>query len=372
MPFCFHYIAISICFNNDIGNRTATKQAKLHYLRLKGEYMKAKTQKQQSNFKKTVLSIVVISTVVGGLMLLDDYKSEQSALQFSEQLMRYQVMPEESEGESFIAEMSPQNEEQINFDASLLTTDVTELANIAEENLIVSNSEPSLIKKQAPLASLQSQEKSAITPQENSLEATLPSAVVLFDLSSSVITPEYQLTLVSLAGEIKAQSGDKLWQVVGYTDKSGNAQYNLALAEKRSQNVAAYLAQQGVSKQQLSVLTFGEYEAVKLENSTYNQQLRKVEIQEYKPQVTALAIQVQQFYSKQKIADEKAAKINTEQVRAELQDSEVAIVISKEVKDKNTETLVITAPTNAIVITEPISELKSSQINSLSKTTVAL
>lgn len=319
--------------------------------------MKTKTQTQQSNVKKAALSIAVIASVVGGLILLEDYKSEQSALSFSEQVMRYQMAAEEFESESLMADITIESKDQQIFNESWLTTDVTELASIAEANLMASNRDIIAIEKQPALVSLQLQEKQGINPAQDSVKIAPVSALVLFELSAAEIAPEYQLTLLALAAEIKAQSSDKQWQVVGYTDKSGNAQYNLALANRRSQQVADYLVQQGVNKQQLNILTLGEYEAAKRENSTYNQQLRKVEVQQYNPQVTALAKQVQQFYRKQAMVEKHLAQTPPQQ-------QEARGSMSTDKVDK--------IPANAIVTMDVERSLKDTNMMALSHPTASL
>ena len=45
----------------------------------------------------------------------------------------------------------------------------------------------------------------------------------------------------------------------GHADSTGNAEYNMALSERRARNVARYLVGQGVKQSQLSQVTsFGE------------------------------------------------------------------------------------------------------------------
>lgn len=299
--------------------------------------MNTKTQNPLSTFKKSVISIVVLSAVTGGLVLLEQYRSNQSKVNFSEHLSRYSV-PDQSEA-TFV-DMNAVTEKHFfnNIeDNSLLTTEPEQLAKIAEENLIndvsvdKQNQDISIDQQFEKVEALLSNERQFIagtdTNQSTSSEAMITdvndSATVLFGLSSSVISPQYKLALVDLASQIKGQNASNnnakndlenslhsqvqnsdlekanQWQIVGHTDKSGRAVYNLSLAKKRAQNVALFLIEQGVDENQLTLVTMGEHEANTLTNSTYNKGLRKVEVKPYDPSLTVLAMKVKDNYIKQ-------------------------------------------------------------------------
>ena len=234
--------------------------------------MNTQLPKKSSHLKNAIVGVIALSALTGGLLLLEDYRSTKEAMKFSEHLSRYTVpvkanyngINDESNNAAFFKRTQ---------DDSLLTTDVNEQAAIAEQNLLT---EP---------------ESSVLNESEINLSKEV--ADVYFALSSSVIAPEYKLALVSVAEHIKSQADTKKWQVVGHTDKSGRAAYNLKLAKERAKKVTDFLINQGVSENQLTLFTLGEYEAMKLDNSTYNYGLRKVRVMEYTPETQQLAITVQ-------------------------------------------------------------------------------
>ena len=51
-------------------------------------------------------------------------------------------------------------------------------------------------------------------------------------------------------------------QVEGHCDQRGGIQYNIALGEKRSNSVKKFLAEQGVAKDRISVISFGKEKPV--------------------------------------------------------------------------------------------------------------
>ncbi|WP_298941294.1 OmpA family protein [uncultured Psychromonas sp.] len=268
--------------------------------------MNTQLPKKSSHLKNTIVGVVALSALTGGLLLLEDYRSNKEAMKFSEHLSRYAV-PVKANHNSLDSESNNTTFFKRTQDDSLLTTDVSEQAAIAEQNLLsqressvlgesgLSSSELRASREVPSIQSLSKTNESQI--DNNGLTRSEDNendvADVYFALSSSVIAPEYKLQLVSVAEHIKSQADTKRWQVVGNTDKSGSATYNLTLAKERAKNVADFLVNQGIAEDQLTLLTLGEYEAMKLENSTYNYGLRKVSVMEYKPETQQLAITVQ-------------------------------------------------------------------------------
>ena len=234
--------------------------------------MNTQLPKKSSHLKNTIVGVVALSALTGGLLLLEDYRSNKEAMKFSEHLSRYTV-PVKANHNSLDSESNNATFFKRTQDDSLLTTDVNEQAAIAEQNLLT---EP---------------ETSVLN--ESEINSSKQVADVYFALSSSIIAPEYKLALVSVAEHIKSQAATKKWQVVGHTDKSGRAAYNLKLAKERAKKVTDFLVNQGVSENQLTLFTLGEYEAMKLDNSTYNYGLRKVRVMEYTPETQQLAITIQ-------------------------------------------------------------------------------
>jgi len=292
--------------------------------------MKNETQKSSSNLKKSVLSVMILSAVTGGLVILEDYRASKEAMQFSEHLSSYSVP---------VKNDSDKTQQVIFFkarqDNSFLTTDVNELAAIAEQNLLareqfIVESDP----KTYAVVKTESAEKVNIEKAVAINEPTQQpeTGKVLFAISSSVIEPEYKLALLDLADLIKRQPSEKKWQVIGNTDKSGRASYNLSLAKQRAENVASFLISQGVDQQQLVLVTLGEHEAMQLTASTYNHGLRKVQVIEYKPGLDKLAASI-------KKRTEKSEKTRLAKKQQSLIASSAKLKTPSKVIDENTDTV---------------------------------
>lgn len=99
-----------------------------------------------------------------------------------------------------------------------------------------------------------------------------------FETAKAVIRTKSYSSLNKLADVLKEKKGWEL-QLSGYTDNVGNARSNLLLSKKRAQAVKDYLIGQGISKDRLHVLYFGEKDPV-ASNSTAagRQQNRRVEM----------------------------------------------------------------------------------------------
>ncbi|MEJ6121065.1 OmpA family protein [Vibrio sp. 2-Bac 85] len=284
--------------------------------------MSKQTSTSLSHLKKSLLGVAVLSAVTGGLVLLEEYRSTKQASAYSTYLSSYKVP----------AHNNDQGSQQVIFfkratDNSLLTTDANELAAIAEQNLLEEaytlaqhNAADNFKAQNQSKDQFQAKAKSEPSPTAMVIEPTTvktETTNVLFALSSSKIAPEYKLALLDTVDLIKQQPKLKKWQVIGHTDKSGRASYNLSLAHKRAENVANYLIEHGVEKQQLVLVTLGEYEAMKLKESTYNKGLRKVQVSPYAPGLDKLAVNVKRQTDKveQRLALIKIAKIKKAQAR---------------------------------------------------------
>lgn len=305
--------------------------------------MSKQTSTSLSHLKKSLLGVAVLSAVTGGLVLLEEYRSNKQASAYSTYLSCYKVP----------AHNNDQGSQQVIFfkraiDNSLLTTDANELAAIAEQNLLEdaysagqhntaergeghgadnmtvkvnNNFKTHNQSKDQRLAKLELSPKTMVI-EPTSIEVEQQETTnVLFALSSSKIAPEFKLALLDTADLIKQQPKLKKWQVIGHTDKSGRASYNLSLAHKRAENVANYLIEHGVAQQQLVLVTLGEYEAMKLTASTYNKGLRKVQVSPYTPGVDKLAVRVKRQTDKaeQRLASIKLAMIKKAQAKASQQ-----------------------------------------------------
>jgi peptidoglycan-associated lipoprotein len=81
--------------------------------------------------------------------------------------------------------------------------------------------------------------------------------IIYFDFDRSDIRPEYASLINSHAKHLASASGVKI-RVEGHTDERGSREYNIALAERRSQAVRRALMLQGAADNQLTTVSYGE------------------------------------------------------------------------------------------------------------------
>lgn len=102
--------------------------------------------------------------------------------------------------------------------------------------------------------------------------------IVYFGWDVAELSPLAQSFLNDVADEAAAQDPAVI-NIGGYTDTSGSAEYNIKLSERRADNVAAYLAGQGVDSSIMDVRWFGEEDlAVPTEDGVREPNNRRVEI----------------------------------------------------------------------------------------------
>ncbi|MFT5445558.1 MAG: OOP family OmpA-OmpF porin [Gammaproteobacteria bacterium] len=102
---------------------------------------------------------------------------------------------------------------------------------------------------------------------------------VNFDHDSAKLKPAAMAKLDEVASGLSKHS-DVPYQVRGYTDSTGKANYNLGLSERRAKSVRDYLVKKGASASQLrSVNGFGEEDPVASNRTKQGRaQNRRVEI----------------------------------------------------------------------------------------------
>jgi peptidoglycan-associated lipoprotein len=86
---------------------------------------------------------------------------------------------------------------------------------------------------------------------------------VYFDFDSAEIKPDGQATITLWAKYLSTHPTSHA-RLEGNTDERGTREYNIALGERRGNTVAQALESQGVSAQQLSVVSYGEERPVAL------------------------------------------------------------------------------------------------------------
>ncbi|MBE0441803.1 MAG: peptidoglycan-associated lipoprotein Pal [Psychrobacter sp.] len=82
-------------------------------------------------------------------------------------------------------------------------------------------------------------------------------AVVYFDFDSSNITAQAASVLNQHANLLRSNPSASL-VIAGNTDERGSREYNIALGERRAQAARNYLAAQGVSANNIRVISYGE------------------------------------------------------------------------------------------------------------------
>ena len=89
---------------------------------------------------------------------------------------------------------------------------------------------------------------------------------VYFETNKYNINTASQTTLNKLIGIFK-ENPDTNLLVIGHTDSSGDADYNLKLSKNRAESVTSYLTRNGVSTSRLTTNWFGETQPI-YDNST--------------------------------------------------------------------------------------------------------
>lgn len=101
--------------------------------------------------------------------------------------------------------------------------------------------------------------------QLNNPNSPLSKRTIYFAFDSSEIAQQY-LSVISTHAKFLAAHPNMHIKLEGNTDERGSRAYNMALGERRAQAVAKLLELQGVSAQQLSVISYGEDNPVCLQH----------------------------------------------------------------------------------------------------------
>jgi len=101
----------------------------------------------------------------------------------------------------------------------------------------------------------------ALADQAAALLAQLEGKVVNFDFDRAEVKEDFY-NVVKMHAEYMSLNKDASLTVKGYCDERGTQEYNLALGERRANAVKNALVAQGVSPSRISVISFGEENAV--------------------------------------------------------------------------------------------------------------
>ncbi len=112
----------------------------------------------------------------------------------------------------------------------------------------------------------------------NDPNSPLSQRVLYFDLDSSQIKDEDR-EIITVHAEFLAAHSDITIVLEGHADERGSREYNIALGEKRAKAVKQLMTLQGVTENQIQVISFGEERPVALghDASAWNLN-RRVEI----------------------------------------------------------------------------------------------
>ncbi len=112
----------------------------------------------------------------------------------------------------------------------------------------------------------------------NDPNSPLSQRVLYFDLDSSQIKDEDR-EIITVHAEFLAAHSDITVVLEGHADERGSREYNIALGEKRAKAVKQLMTLQGVTENQIQVISFGEERPVALghDSSAWNLN-RRVEI----------------------------------------------------------------------------------------------
>ena len=107
-------------------------------------------------------------------------------------------------------------------------------------------------KQEAALRASMANTGVEVQRQGDNITLVMPGNIT-FATNSANIAPSFYQPLNNLANSLKQFNNQNQIQIVGYTDSTGNYNYNMQLSQQRAQSVASYLTSQGVSGQYLSV-----------------------------------------------------------------------------------------------------------------------
>ena len=110
-------------------------------------------------------------------------------------------------------------------------------------------------------------------------DTALATTVFYFEFDRSDLSAEAREALVYHANRLMENSSLR-YRLEGHADERGTREYNLALGERRAQAIERYLQVQGVSSNQLEVISYGEEQPVDPGSSeAAHARNRRVEIQ---------------------------------------------------------------------------------------------
>jgi peptidoglycan-associated lipoprotein len=97
----------------------------------------------------------------------------------------------------------------------------------------------------------------ANTADVNSLNDLRQQKMIFFTFDNSTIQPKYIEVLKAHAKYLTNHPDDTI-KIEGHCDERGTPEYNIALGERRAKATMKYLQNLGVSKKQMTTISYGE------------------------------------------------------------------------------------------------------------------
>jgi peptidoglycan-associated lipoprotein len=102
--------------------------------------------------------------------------------------------------------------------------------------------------------------------------------IIYFDFNKSTLQEKDRKILQSHASFLKNHPSSFV-RLEGHTDERGSREYNLALGERRAKTAREFLLKLGVIENQISILSYGEEQAIALDHTPKAWRLnRRVEL----------------------------------------------------------------------------------------------
>ncbi len=100
-------------------------------------------------------------------------------------------------------------------------------------------------------------------PVETEMDIITLGTEVFFDVDKSYLTPQSRARLDALARDISKLGKNVTGiAVIGNTDSTGNAAYNMGLSERRAESVTRYLVNRGVNPNLIEMRADGESDPI--------------------------------------------------------------------------------------------------------------
>ena len=103
-------------------------------------------------------------------------------------------------------------------------------------------------------------------------------STVFFDYDSSTLTEDTKDQLRANAEWIKSRGKISRVELEGHCDSMGSEAYNIGLGLRRSQGVRAFLIEQGIGEEKLSIISYGEERPLSVSDHSRNRRVNFVPI----------------------------------------------------------------------------------------------